>query len=238
MKNKLNIIITISLIISIGLLFLYLYLPIVSFFVNYYNIKKQKEINNDFLILNNISKQNKNNKRKNIIIKVKINDKNIKKYNQNRTGNQNLLEYFYTYNFLRNIKYIYIWQNIEKVIYKDINQNIQKDLWNKSVISFRLWKPIIFSHSSWWKYNFWLYYLFLNESDIIFFKSIYQDFQIIYQWKVIDIYDNIPWNKLAENLEKIVNRYKNKKIIILDTCELNWTKRRILVVELNNVFIQ
>jgi len=154
--------------------------------------------------------------------------------------NANKLDKYPIKDFIFNSKKIYINGESSNVVYRDISKNIQRDLWKYSVISSFYWTPIIFTHSSGWKYNFWLYYLNLTKGWYVYLEWKYDWVKYYIEWTVMAIYRNIHWYNLYKWLVDIryKHNYNKEKVFFLDTCELNWTKRRITVIKIKNIYIK
>lgn len=124
-------------------------------------------------------------------------------------------------------------KNTSSLIYRDLKNNIQKELVENSVISFYHRTPIIFSHSSWGSFNFWLFFLWLKKGDKIKIEGVTEEGKkYIIPIKIDTIVKDIPGKELNSYLGKI--EYNNNNII-LDTCELDWTKRRILIATMEDI---
>lgn len=124
-------------------------------------------------------------------------------------------------------------KNTSSLIYRDLQQNIQKELVENSVVSFYHRTPIIFSHSSWGSFNFWLFFLWLKKGDKVKIEGITAEGRkYVIPVKIDTIIKDIPWKDLNSYLSKI--NYNNNNII-LDTCELDWTKRRVLIGTMEDI---
>lgn len=135
--------------------------------------------------------------------------------------------------FVANANKIVLWGNkTSNLLYRDLKHNIQKELAENSVVSFYNTTPIIFSHSSGWTYNFWVHFLWFKKWDkvIIEWENNGKKYKI--PVRIEKIIRDIPWSTLNEHLSKI--KY-NDNHIILDTCELDWTKRRILIATMEDI---
>jgi len=249
---------------TISLFILYLTAPIITYYFNLYQINSlstdqyniSKKVNFKEIDLNkgkwqdvdnNLINLKRINKKVLSILKNKKVDNKLKHKTLNKNEWQNinkkeinLLNKFPITDFIYNTNKIYINWGSSNVIYRDIHRNIQQDLWQYSVISKFYWTPIIFTHSSGWKYNFWLYYLHLQKGDYIYLEGKYSWIKYYIEGIVTQIYKNIPWGQLYNWLVNIRDQhnYKKDKTIYLDTCELNWTRRRVTVVKINKIYIK
>jgi len=167
-------------------------------------------------------------------------NKKMEKNVNNKQKNQNILNLYPLKDFILHSNKIYINGESSNIIYKDIESDIQKDLWANSVISLFYWTPIIFTHSSGWKYNFGIYYLYLKKWDSLFLRWKYLWLDYFIELKVVDIFKNILWTQLYNWLAKIFYKYNfdKDKVIYLDTCEINWSRRRIVVAKISNIYIK
>jgi len=201
------------------------------------------QIDNKNKIMSKINNKDQN-KYNNLSKLRKLIEKNKykKKWKENNIINSNInkLTKYPIKNFVFNSKKIYINGDFSNIVYRDISKNIQRDLWKDSIISNFYWTPIIFTHSSGWKYNFWLYYLSLIKRGYVYLEWKYNWNKYYIEWKVINITKNIPWKNLYTWLVNIwkKNNFKKDNVFFLDTCELNWTKRRIIVVKIQNIYIK
>lgn len=137
--------------------------------------------------------------------------------------------------FVKDISKLIVNWKTEPIVYKDITENIQMDLYDKSVISIYKKNPIIFSHSSWWKQNFWLSFLWLRNGDYVYLlgKKWSQNFYI--KIKIKEIHKDIPWKELDTFLADV--KY-NTNDIILDTCEIRFTNRRVIIWEMEDIIFK
>lgn len=238
-------------VITINTFFLYLFYPVMSFYVvsyKYYTSSKGTITQADFQQITKIERAKKEKTKEKIVtkketliekIRKKIYNKKdvIKKTKDIEKKEIPLYQQFPLTEMAMYGTKIIIRNFSNDIKYKDINKDIQKDLWTYAVISSFYWTPILFTHSSWWKYNFGIYYLFLKKDDVAYIKVKYQWNYFFLKLKVKEIYKNIPWYNLYDALIKInkttsVPKYSR---LLLDTCEKNWKKRRIIVTEITNV---
>lgn len=206
-------------------------------------IKDSKKYKNLIKLKNLITKMNQ---KKSKINQNKLKGKNYKDNNNNIDNhkkidsNNSVLDKFPVKDLIFNSKKIYINWSSSTIVYKDIKKNIQRYLWTYSVISDFYWTPIIFTHSSGWRYNFWLYYLDLQKGEYIYLEWTYNWIKYYIEGIVKAIQRNIPWNKLYNWLVDVrhKNNFNKDKTIFLDTCELNWTKRRVITIKINKIYMK
>lgn len=243
-------------IITINTFFLYLFYPVMSFYIvsyKYYTSSKGTITQADFQQITKIEKAKKEKtkkektkekiatKKETLIEKIRkkvYNKKDIIKKTQDIEKKEiPLYQQFPLTEMAMYGTKIIIRNFSNNIKYKDINKNIQKDLWTYAVISSFYWTPILFTHSSWWKYNFGVYYLFLKKDDVAYIKVKYQWNYFFLKLKVKEIYKNIPWYDLYGALTKInkITSVPKHSRLLLDTCEKNWRKRRVIVTEITNV---
>lgn len=237
-------------IITINTFFLYLFYPVMSFYIvsyKYYTSSKGTITQADFQQITKIEKAKKEKtkekiatKKETLIEKIRkkvYNKKDIKKTKDIEKKEIPLYQQFPLTEMAMYGTKIIIRNFSNNIKYKDINKNIQKDLWTYAVISSFYWTPILFTHSSWWKYNFGVYYLFLKKDDVAYIKVKYQWNYFFLKLKVKEIYKNIPWYDLYGALTKInkITSVPKYSRLLLDTCEKNWRKRRVIVTEITNV---
>lgn len=237
-------------IITINTFFLYLFYPVMSFYIvsyKYYTSSKGTITQADFQQITKIEKAKKEKikekiatKKETLIEKIRKKVYNKKDIKKTKDIEKKVIPLYQQFPLTEMAMYgtkIIIRNFSNNIKYKDINKNIQKDLWTYAVISSFYWTPILFTHSSWWKYNFGVYYLFLKKDDVAYIKVKYQWNYFFLKLKVKEIYKNIPWYDLYGALTKInkITSVPKHSRLLLDTCEKNWRKRRVIVTEITNV---